>query len=88
MLLIITTYCYYWRAAQQAGLPAFEKHQRITRLGGALIWLKCVLSPRAAARFLSWLDITVESAFERCHPDRTKRFIWEDGEFDVVALLK
>ncbi|MBW2435070.1 MAG: squalene/phytoene synthase family protein [Deltaproteobacteria bacterium] len=88
MLLIITTYSYYWRAAQKAGLPAFEKHQRITRMGGAFIWLKCVLSPKAATRFLRWLDITVKSAFERCHPDRTKRFVWEDGEFDVVALTK
>ena len=88
MLLIITTYSYYWRAAQKAGLPAFDKQQRITRLSGALIWLKCVLSRRASARFLSWLDITVKSAFERCQPDRNKRFIWEDGEFDVVALIK
>ena len=88
MLLIITTYSYYWRAAQKAGLPAFDKQQRITRLSGALIWLKCVLSRRASARFLSWLDITVKSAFERCRPDLNERFIWEDGEFDVVALLK
>ena len=88
MLLIITTYSYYWRAAQKAGLPAFEEHQRITRMGGAFIWLKCVLSPKAATRFLSWLDLTVKSGFERCHPDRTKRFIWEDGAFDVVALQK
>ena len=88
MLLIITTYGYYWRAAQKAGLPAFDKEQRITHLSGAFIWLKCVLSRRAAARFLSWFDKTVKEAFERCHPDRSKRFIWEDGEFDVVALLK
>ncbi len=88
MLLIITTYSYYWRAAQKAGLPAFDKQQRITRLSGALIWLKCVLSRRAAARFMKWLEKTVKIAFERCQPDRSKRFIWEDGEFDVVALLK
>lgn len=87
MLLIITTYGYYWRAAQKAGLPAFDKQQRITRLNGVFIWLKCVLSPRAATRFLSWLDTTVKSAFERCHPDRNKQFIWEDGGFDVVALI-
>ena len=88
MLLIITTYGYYWRAAQKAGLPAFGKQQRITRLSGAFIWLKCVLSRRAAARFLSWLEKTVKDALERCHPDQSKRFIWDDGEFDVVTLIK
>jgi phytoene/squalene synthetase len=87
MLLIITTYSYYWRAAQKAGLPAFDKQQHITRLGGAFIWLKCVLSRRASARFLSWLDITVKNAFERCYPDRNKPFIWEDEGFDVAAFL-
>jgi phytoene/squalene synthetase len=88
MLLIITTFSYYWRAAQKAGLPAFDKQQRITRLSGAFIWLKCVLSPRASARFMKWLEKTVVIAVERCQPDRSKRFIWEDGAFDVVALLK
>jgi phytoene/squalene synthetase len=88
MLLIITTYSYYWHAAQKAGLPAFDKQQRIKRLSGALIWLKCVLSRRASARFLIWLDIAAKSALERCQPDRNKRFIWEDSEFDVAALLK
>ena len=87
MLLIITTYSYYWRAAQKAGLPAFDQQQRITRLGGAVIWLKCVLSRRAAARFLSWLEKTVIIAFERCRPDKDKVFIWEDEEFDVVKTL-
>jgi len=88
MLLIITTYAYYCRAAQKAGLPAFDADQQITRLGGALTWLKCVLSRRATSRFLSWLEETVLTAFDRCQPDRTKPFIWEDGEFDVVRLLK
>jgi phytoene/squalene synthetase len=88
ILLIITTYAYYWRAAQKVGLPAFDNRQRITRLGGALIWLKCVLSPRAAARFLKWLEKTVLIAFDRCQPEASKRFIWEDGEFDVVQVLK
>jgi phytoene/squalene synthetase len=87
MLLIITTYVYYWRAAQKAGLPAFEKQQRITRSGGAVTWLKCVLSRRATRRFLKWLEKTVLVAFERCQPDRSKQFIWEDGEFDVVQIL-
>jgi hypothetical protein len=37
---------------------------------------------------MKWLEKTVVIAFERCQPDRSKRFIWEDDEFDVVALLK
>ena len=88
ILLIITTYAYYWRAAQKAGLPAFDNRQRITRFGGALIWLKCVISSRAASRFLNWLEKTVLIAFDRCQPETSKRFIWEDGEFDVVQILK
>ncbi len=88
MLLIITTYAYYWRAAQKIGLPAFDDRQRITRLGGALIWLKCVLSGRATSRFLKWLEKTVIIAFDRCQPEASKLFIWEDGEFDVVQILK
>ena len=88
MLLIITTYAYYWRAARKVGLPAFDERQRITRFGGAFIWLKCVLSSRAAARFMKWLDKTVLIAFERCQPEASKRFIWEDGDFDVVQILK
>ena len=88
MLLIITTYAYYWRAARKVGLPAFDERQRITRFGGALIWLKCVLSSRAAARFLKRFEETVRIAFERCQPDRSKPFVWEDGDFDVVQVLK
>ena len=88
ILLIITTYAYYWRAAQKVGLPAFDKRQRITRLGGVLIWLKCVFSPRAASRFLKWIEKTVLIAFDRCQPEASKQFIWEDGEFDVVQVLK
>ena len=88
ILLIITTYAYYWRAAHKAGLPAFDHRQRITRFGGALIWLKSVLSSPAASRFLKWLETSVLIAFDRCKPAASKRFIWEDGEFDVVALLK
>lgn len=88
MLLIITTYAYYWRAAQKAGLPAFEKRQRISRFGGAITWVKCVLSRRATSRFLRWLDQTVVTAFERCQPPASKRFIFEDGEFDVVQVMK
>ncbi len=88
MLLIITTYAYYWRAAQKVGLPAFDDRQRITRFGGVLIWLKCVLSPRATSRFLKWLEKTVSIAFDRCQADVTQRFIYEDGEFDVVEVVK
>jgi phytoene/squalene synthetase len=88
MLLIITTYAYYWRAARKVGLPAFDERQWITRFGGALIWLKCVLSSRAAARFMKWLEKTVLMAFDRCQPDASKPFIWEDGDFDVVKILR
>jgi phytoene/squalene synthetase len=88
MLLIITTYAYYWRAAQKVGLPAFDKRQRITRFGGAFSWVKCVLSRRATSRFLRWLEETVVIAFDRCQPARSKRFIFEDGEFDVVQVKK
>ena len=88
MLLIITTYAYYWRAAQKAGLPAFDKHQRITRLGGAFTWVKCVWSRRETSRFLKWLDQTAVMAFNRCQPAASKRFIWEDGGFDVVKLVE
>jgi phytoene/squalene synthetase len=88
MLLIITTYAYYWRAAQKAGLPAFDARQRITRFSGTFTWLKCIFSRRAANRFLQWLEKTVLIAFDRCRPDRTKRFIFEDGEFDVVEVVR
>lgn len=88
MLLIITTYAYYWRAAQKAGLPAFENRQRITRFHGTLTWIKCIFSSRSASRFLQWLERTVLTAFDRCQPDAAKRFIFEDGEFDVVQFLR
>jgi len=88
MLLIITTYAYYWRAAQKVGLPAFDHRQRITRFNGTFIWIKCIFSRRAASCFLSWLERTVLIAFDRCQPDRSMRFIWEDGEFDVVEVMK
>ena len=88
MLLIITTYAYYWRAAQKVGLPAFDHRQRITRFNGTFIWIKCIFSRRAASCFLSWLERTVLIAFDRCQPDATKRFIFEDGEFDVVEVLR
>ena len=88
MLLIITTYAYYWRAAQKAGLSAFDDRQRITRFSGTFTWIKCIFSRQAANRFLRWLDQTVLIAFNRCQPDVTKRFIFEDGEFDVVEVLR
>jgi phytoene/squalene synthetase len=88
MLLIITTFAYYWRAAQKAGLPAFDKRQRITRLSGAFTWVMCVLSRRATSRFLRWLEETAVVAFDRCQPAASKRFIFEDGEFDVVQVMK
>jgi len=88
MLLIITTYAYYWRAAQKVGLPAFDDRQRITRFGGALIWLKCVISDRATSRFLKWLENTVLIAFDRCQPTASLRYVYDDGDFDVVQVMK
>ena len=88
MLLIITTYAYYWRAAQKVGLPAFDDRQRITVFGGALIWLKCVLSDRATSRFLKWLERTVLIAFDRCQPQASLRYVYDDGEFDVVKVMR
>ena len=88
MLLILTTYAYYWRATQKIGLPAFDHRQRITRFNGTLTWIKCIFSRRAANRFLQWLERTVLIAFDRCQPDMAKRFIFEDGEFDVVEVLR
>jgi len=88
VLFIMTTYAYYWGAARKAGLPAFDDRQRITRFGGALIWLKSVLSRRASARFLNWIEKTVLLAFDRCRPETTNPFIWEDGQFDVVEVVE
>lgn len=88
MLLIITTYAYYWRAAQRVGLPAFDDQQRITRFGGALTWLKCVVSPKATCRFLKWLEKTVLIAFDRCQPESSLPYVYDDGGFDVVQLMK
>ena len=88
MLLIITTYAYYWHAAQKAGLPAFDDRQRITRFSGTFTWLKCIFSSKAASRFLRWLESNVLIAFDRCQPDVAKRFVFEDGEFDVVEVLR
>jgi phytoene/squalene synthetase len=88
ILLVITTYAYYWRAAQKAGVPAFDRRQRVTRLGGAFTWVKCVLSRQQTSRFLRWLEKTAVIAFDRCQPPASKRFIFEDGEFDVVQVMK
>jgi phytoene/squalene synthetase len=88
MLLIITTYAYYWRAAQKVGLPAFDGRQRITGFGGALTWLKCVLSAKATSRFLKWLENTVLVAFDRCQPNSSLRYVHDDGEFDVAQVMK
>jgi phytoene/squalene synthetase len=88
ILLIITTYAYYWGAAQNAGLPAFDDRQRMTRFDGARIWLKSVLSRREASRFLNWLEKTALIAFDRCKPDASKPFIWEDKEFNVAEVVK
>ena len=87
MLLVITTFIYYWRAAQKAGLPAFHDTERLTRLGAAVTWVKCIFSPKATSLFLRRLEQTVQIAFERCHPPFSQRFVYEDEEFDVVQVL-
>jgi phytoene/squalene synthetase len=87
MLLVMTTFAYYWRTAKKTGLPAFHDHDRITRLGGAFTWLKCIFSPKATSAFLKWLEQTVCAAFERCRPTPSQRFVYEDEEFDVVQVL-
>jgi phytoene/squalene synthetase len=88
MLLIITTYAYYRRAASKARLPAFDELEPISRLGGALTWLRCVFSPEATSRFLRWLERNFLRAFKRCQPAASQRFVYEDGEFDVTRVMK
>jgi len=87
ILLVITTIAYYIRAARKAGLPAFQDHERITRLGGALTWLKCIFSRRATSDFLRSVEQKVQTAFARCGPDTSQRFVFEDNEFDVVQVI-
>lgn len=88
MLLVMTTFAYYWRAAQKAGLPAFHDHDRITRFGGVFTWLKCIFSPKATSAFLKWLEQTLRAAFERCRPVSSQRFVYEDDEFDVLQVIR
>lgn len=88
ILLVITTFAYYWRAAKKAGLPALRDSERLTRSGAAYTWLKCIVSPKATSIFLTWLEQTVQVAFERCRPPFSQRFVYEDGEFDVVQVVR
>ncbi len=88
MLLVITTFAYYWRAAKKTGLPAFHDTERLTRFGAAYTCLKCIVSPKATSIFLRWLEQTVQVAFERCRPSSSQRFVYEDGEFDVVQAVR
>ena len=87
MLLIITTFAYYWRAAKKAGLAAFHQHERISRFGGAITWLRCIFSPQATFRFMRVLEQRFQAAFERCRPTSFQRFVYEDGEFDVQKVV-
>jgi phytoene/squalene synthetase len=87
ILLVITTIAYYIRAARKADLPAFQDHERITRLGGALTWLKCIFSRRATSDFLRSVEHKVQTAFARCRPEPSQRFVYEDKEFDVVRVI-
>lgn len=87
ILLVITTIAYYISAAKKADLPAFHDRERITRLGGALTWLKCIFSRNATSDFLRSVEQKVQAAFERCRPESSQRFVYEDEEFDVVQVL-
>ena len=87
ILLVITTLAYYIRAAKKAGLPAFQDHERITRTGGTLTWLKCIFSRKATSDYLHSVEQLAQTAFERCRPPLSQRFVWEDKEFDVVDVL-
>ncbi|MBW2409699.1 MAG: squalene/phytoene synthase family protein [Deltaproteobacteria bacterium] len=87
ILLVITTIAYYIRAAKNAGMPAFHHHERITRFGGTLTWLKCIFSRKATSDYLRSVDETVRTAFARCRPDPSRRFVYEDKEFDVVQVV-
>lgn len=87
MLLIITTFAYYWRAAKKAGLAAFNQHECISRFGGATAWLRCVLSPKATSRFLRLLEKRFQLAFERCRPTTSQCFVYDDSQFDVCKVI-
>jgi len=87
ILLVITTYAYYWRAAKKAGLAAFNKHERISRFGGAMTWLRCVFSPKATSRFLRLLEQRFQDGFKRCRPTTSQRFVYDDSEFDVCQVI-
>jgi phytoene/squalene synthetase len=87
MLLVITTLAYYMRASKNAGLPAFHDNERITRLGGTLTWMKCIFSRRATSDYLQTVEQLVQAAFGRCRPPFSRRFVYEDKEFDVVQII-
>ena len=87
ILLVITTIAYYIRTSKKAGLPAFHDQERITRLGGTLTWLKCIFSRKATSDYLRSVDQMVRTAFTRCRPDPSQRFIYEDKGFDVVQVI-
>jgi phytoene/squalene synthetase len=88
MLLIITTFAYYWRAARKAGLAAFNQQERITRFGGTITWLWCIFSPQATFRFLRLLEQRFRMAFERCRPTTLQPFVDDNGDFDVLQVIK
>ena len=84
VMMLLTTFAYYYRAAQKAGLPAFEAADRPTRLGGALTWIRCVCSQRATSLFLARLEERVQAAFSRCRPPRSEGFVYEDGDWEAT----
>jgi len=84
VMMLLTTFSYYHRAAQKAGLPAFEEAEKPTRLGGGLTWARCVFSRKATSLFLARLETRTQAAFSRCRPPRSERFVYDDGDWDAT----
>lgn len=87
VVMLLTTFAYYYRAAQKAELPAFEAADRPTRLRGALIWARCVLSRRATSLFLVRLERRAQTAFRRCQPPRSEGFVYDDGDWEAMLAV-
>ena len=88
VLMVLATHAYYRRACDKADLPAFKGSGPPTCLGAAWTWLKCVFSARATSLFLLELERQMQTAFARCQPPSSQRFVYEDGDFDVVQTFR
>jgi phytoene/squalene synthetase len=84
VMMVVTTYAYYLRASKKADLPAFREGERLTRLGAAFSWGRCVLSAKATGLFLRRIEEQMQTAFLRCRPALSQAFVYDDGGFDVV----